>query len=196
MDILCNFFFFPKIWHWNLTLSWSTSAARKYSGNWILRPLRSKTTCSCLIRPLLNAPMGFTSILTCVERPSVIPNPRPPLFGQNDLAVLKDHYPNYWFSHKCHVIYRSNVELYRFMSFIVVYIRDTGSRKSYHLPCCLPPITGGESKNNNPVLRDHLQYKTPLCRPKGWSYNPGNTVLEVLIYGYANSIKFMKQIDT
>ena len=63
-----------------------------YSGPWILRPLRSKTT--CLIRPLLNAPMGFTFILTCVERPPVIPSQRPPCLVKSNtkLPVLKDHF--------------------------------------------------------------------------------------------------------
>ena len=83
--------------------------ASVYSGPWILRPLRSKTT--CLIRPLLNAPMGFTFILTCVERPPVIPSQRPPCLVKSNtkLPVLKDHF-HIWtvakrFSHKCHVIY-------------------------------------------------------------------------------------------
>ena len=81
----------------------------KYSGPWILRPLRSKTT--CLIRPLLNAPMGFTFILTCVEIPPVIPSQRAPSLVKSNtkLPVLKDHF-HIWtvakrFSHKCHVIY-------------------------------------------------------------------------------------------
>ncbi len=41
--------------------------------------------------------------------------PKITLFSQKR-PVLQ--YPNYWFSHKCHVIYRNTVELY---SFIVVY---------------------------------------------------------------------------
>ena len=103
---------YTKAVFWDFGLSWKFSDHLFYSVYWILFglvPLRSKTT--CLIRPLLNAPVGFTFILTCVERPPVIPSQRPPCLVKSNtkLPVLKDHF-HIWtvakrFSHKCHVIY-------------------------------------------------------------------------------------------
>ena len=40
-----------------------------------------------------------------------------------------------------------------------------------------------------PLLRDHLQYKTTICRPKEWSYNPGTTVQQcTLLIQYKTTI--------
>ena len=136
--------------------------------------------------------MGFTFILTCVERPPVIPNQRLPYLVKSiqNFLVLKTTFiygpVAKTFSHKCPVIYActasstcTNSMTFELKVHVctnsITYEQQTICKESFIVVSnsyCLQ-----ERKTSSylffwsfcfvPFLRDHLQYKTTFCLPRG-----------------------------